>query len=141
MEGVGGAFGYLGGLAEGAAALAPTAGEVAGTLAGAAGVGAALLPPGRGHRRRRSLRPRARHHGVVRVLQAAQLRLRLQEAVLLPGRADGGHVLPRVGQQWILEPASLSQKVTNAPMSFAKARTTVTLCSATPYCCVCTVGS
>ena len=35
-EGVGGAFGYLGGLAEGAAALAPTAGEVAGTLAGAA---------------------------------------------------------------------------------------------------------
>ena len=41
VEGVGGAFGYLGGLAEGAAALAPTAGEVAGTLAGAAGVGAA----------------------------------------------------------------------------------------------------
>ena len=40
-EGVGGAFGYLGGLAEGAAALAPTAGEVAGTLAGAAGVGVA----------------------------------------------------------------------------------------------------
>ena len=40
-EGVGGAFGYLGGLAEGAAALAPTADEVAGTLAGAAGVGAA----------------------------------------------------------------------------------------------------
>ena len=38
---MGGAFGYLGGLAEGAAALAPTAGEVAGTLAGAAGVGAA----------------------------------------------------------------------------------------------------
>ena len=37
----GGAFGYLGGLAEGAAALAPTAGEVAGTLAGVAGVGAA----------------------------------------------------------------------------------------------------
>ena len=41
-EGVGGAFGYLGGLAEGAAALAPTAGEVAGTLAGAAGVTAGL---------------------------------------------------------------------------------------------------
>ena len=40
-EGVGGAFGYLGGLAEGAAALAPTAGEVAGTLAATAGVGAA----------------------------------------------------------------------------------------------------
>ena len=39
-EGVGGAFGYLGGLAEGAA-LAPAVGEVAGTLAGAAGVGAA----------------------------------------------------------------------------------------------------
>ena len=38
---MGGAFGYLGGLAEAAAALAPTAGEVAGTLAGAAGVGAA----------------------------------------------------------------------------------------------------
>ena len=37
-------------------------------------------------------------HGVVRVLQAAQLHLRLQEAVLLPGRADGGHVL-----QWILK--------------------------------------
>ena len=36
-EGVGGAFGYLGGLAEGAAALAPAAGKVAGTLAGAAG--------------------------------------------------------------------------------------------------------
>ena len=32
-------------------------------------------------------------------LQAAQLHLRLQEAVLLPRRADGGHVLPRVGQQ------------------------------------------
>ena len=40
-EGAGGAFGYLGGLAEGAAALAPTAGEVAGTLAATAGVGAA----------------------------------------------------------------------------------------------------
>ena len=44
----------------------------------------------------------------------------------------------------ILEPASLSQKVTNAPMSFVKARATVTLCSATPFgtldCCVCTVG-
>ena len=40
-EGVGGAFGYLGGVAEGAAALAPTAGEVAGTLAATAGVGAA----------------------------------------------------------------------------------------------------
>ena len=61
-EGVGGAFGYLGGLAEGAAALAPAAGEVAGTLAGAAGVGAAGNGgAGRGHRRRRSLRPRARH--------------------------------------------------------------------------------
>ena len=31
-------------------------------------------------------------HGVVWVLQAAQLHLRLQEAVLLPRRADGGHV-------------------------------------------------
>ena len=38
-------------------------------------------------------------HRVVRVLQAAQLHLRLQETVFLPGRADGGHVLPRVGQQ------------------------------------------
>ena len=40
--------------------------------------------------------------------------------------------------------ASLSQKVTNAPRSFVKARATVTLCSATPFgtldCCVCTVG-
>ena len=35
-EGVGGAFGYLGGLAEGAAALAPTAGEVAGAMAATA---------------------------------------------------------------------------------------------------------
>ena len=34
-------------------------------------------------------------HGVVWVLQAAQLHLRFQEAVLLPRRADGGHVLPR----------------------------------------------
>ena len=79
-------------------------------------------------------------HRVVRVLQAAQLHLRLQETVFLPGRTDGGHILPRVGQ----EPASLSQKVTNAPMSFVKARATVTLCSATPGgtvdCCVCTVG-
>ena len=39
-EGVGGAFGYLGGLAEGAAASAPTAGEVAGAMAATAGVGA-----------------------------------------------------------------------------------------------------
>ena len=38
-------------------------------------------------------------HGVVKVLQAAQLHLRFQEAVLLPRRADGGHVLPRVGEQ------------------------------------------
>ena len=28
-------------------------------------------------------------HRIVRVLQAAQLHLRFQEAVLLPGRADG----------------------------------------------------
>ena len=83
-------------------------------------------------------------HGVVWVLQAAQLRLRLQEAVLLPRRADGGHACPGLASKWILEPASLSQKVTNAPMSFVKARATVTLCSATPFgtldCCVCTVG-
>ena len=38
-------------------------------------------------------------HRVVRVLQAAQLHLRLQETVFLPGRTNGGHVLPRVGQQ------------------------------------------
>ena len=59
-EGVGGAFGYLEGLAEGAAALAPTAGEVAVGWRGRSwrgGNGGA----GRGHRRRRSLRPRARH--------------------------------------------------------------------------------
>ena len=43
-------------------------------------------------------------HGVVWVLQAAQLHLRLQE------------------------PASLSQKVTNAPMSFVKARATSSGC-------------
>ena len=77
-------------------------------------------------------------HRVVRVLQTAQLRLRLQETVFLPGR---GHVL---ASRWIVEPASLSQKVTNAPVSFVKARATVTLCSATPGgtvdCCVCTVG-
>ena len=36
-------------------------------------------------------------HRVARVLQAAQLHLRLQETVFLPGRADGGHILPRVG--------------------------------------------
>ena len=35
-------------------------------------------------------------HRVVRVLQAAQLHLRLQETVFLPGRSDGGHVQPRV---------------------------------------------
>ena len=40
-EGVGGAFGYLGGLAAGAAALAPTAGEVAGTFAAGLAVGIA----------------------------------------------------------------------------------------------------
>ena len=51
--------------------------------------------------------------GVVWVLQAAQLHLRLQEAVLLPGRADWGHVLPRVGQQ-----VDLGARV--APMSFVK---------------------
>ena len=43
-------------------------------------------------------------HRVVRVLQAAQLHLRLQETVFLPGRSDGGHVLPRVGQQVDLRP-------------------------------------
>ena len=43
---------------------------------------------------------RGSFHGVVRVLQAAQLHLRLQEAVAAP-----------MG-------ATLSQKVTNAPISF-----------------------
>ena len=69
-------------------------------------------------------------HGVVRVLQAAQL--------------HGATSCPGLASKWILEPASLPQKVTNAPMSFVKARATVTLCSATPFgtldCCVCTVG-
>ena len=41
VEGVGGAFGYLRGLGEGAAALAPTAGEVAGAMAATTGVAAA----------------------------------------------------------------------------------------------------
>ena len=59
-------------------------------------------------------------HGVVRVLQAAQLHLRLQEAVLLPGRADGRHVLPRVGQQLDLGARVVVPK---GP----KARATVTL--------------
>ena len=79
-------------------------------------------------------------HRVVRVLQ---LHLRLQETVFLPGRSDGGHVLPRVGQQVDLRARVVVPKITNAPMSFVKARATVTLCSATPggtvACCVCTV--
>ena len=66
-EGVGGAFGYLGGLAEGAAALAPTVGEVAGTLAGAAGVGLGAgehaLPAPAGQRGRgRAGRPVRQRH-------------------------------------------------------------------------------
>ena len=56
----------------------------------------------------------------------------------------GATSCPGLASRWILEPASLSQKVTNAPMSFVKARATVTLCSATPGgtvdCCVCAVG-
>ena len=43
----------------------------------------------------------------------------------------GATSCPGLASKWILEPASLSQKVTNAPMSFVKARATVTLCSAT----------
>ena len=66
-------------------------------------------------------------------VQAAQLHLRL--AALM-----GATSCPGLASKWILEPASLSQKV----MSFVKARATVTLCSATPFgtldCCVCTVG-
>ena len=54
-------------------------------------------------------------HGVVRVLQAAQLHLRLQEAVL---PADGGHVLCRVGQQVDLGARVVAPKVTNAPNEF-----------------------
>ena len=87
---------------------------------------------------------RGSFRGVVWVLQAAQLHLRLQEAVLLPGRAEGATSCAGLASKWILEPASLSQKVTNAPMSFVKVRATVMLCSATPFgtldCCVCTVG-
>ena len=55
------AVAYLGGLAEGAAALAPTAGEVAGTLAGAGSWRGGNGGAGRGHCGRRSLRPRARY--------------------------------------------------------------------------------
>ena len=70
-------------------------------------------------------------HGVVRVLQAAQLHLRLQELAAPMGATS----CPGLASKWILEPAS---------MSFVKARATVTLCSATPFgtldCCVCTVG-
>ena len=51
-------------------------------------------------------------HGVARVLQAAQLHLRLQEAVLLPGCRWGPR--PGVGQQVGLR---ASQKVTNAPIN------------------------
>ena len=51
-EGVGGAFGYLGGLAEGAAALAPTAGEVAGAMAAGLGAGEHALPASAGQRGR-----------------------------------------------------------------------------------------
>ena len=83
-------------------------------------------------------------HGVVWVLQAAQLHLRLQEAVLCLAAPMGATSCPALASKWILEPASLSQKVTNAPMSFVKARATVTLCSAAPFgtldCGVCTVG-
>ena len=72
-EGVGGAFGYLGGLAEGAAALAPTAGEVAGTLAGAAGVGAAATAGLAVGLRRHGAQHRHRPRG----LPAPQLHCRL----------------------------------------------------------------
>ena len=51
-------------------------------------------------------------HGVARVLQAAKLHLRLQEAVLLPGCRRGPR--PGVGQQVGLR---ASQKVTNAPIN------------------------
>ena len=83
-------------------------------------------------------------HRVVRVLQAAQLHLRLQETVSCLAAPIGATSCPGLASRWILDPASLSQKVTNAPMSFVKARAAVTLCSATPGgtvdCCVCTVG-
>ena len=45
-------------------------------------------------------------HGVARVLQAAQLHLRLQEAVLLPGCADGPEGHERAHQS---EPAHQSE--------------------------------
>ena len=51
-------------------------------------------------------------HGVARALQAAKLRLRLQEAVLLPGCRWGPR--PGLGQQVGLR---ASQKVTNAPIN------------------------
>ena len=83
-------------------------------------------------------------HGVVRGLQAAQLHLRLRRLSSCLAAPMGATSWPGLATSWILEPASLSQKVTNAPMSFVKARGTVTLCSATPRgtvdCCVCTVG-
>ena len=69
-----------------------------------------------------------------------------EEVEVLQGLAApmGATSCPGLASKWILEPASLSQKVTNAPISFVKARATVTLCSATPGgavdCCVCTVG-
>ena len=79
-------------------------------------------------------------HRVARVLQAAQLHLRLQESSCLAAPM-GATSCPGLASRCILEAASLSQKVTNAPMSFVKARATVTLCSAGGTVdCVCTVG-
>ena len=79
-------------------------------------------------------------HRVVRVQLHLHSR-RLSSCLAAPMGATSCHGL---ASRWIFEPTSLSQKVTNAPMSFVKARATVTLCSATPGgtvdCCVCTVG-
>ena len=54
-------------------------------------------------------------HGVVWVLQAAQLHLRLSSCLAAP---MGATSCSGLASEWILEPPSLSQKVTNAPMSF-----------------------
>ena len=53
-------------------------------------------------------------HGVVWVLQAAQLHLRLLSSCL--AAPMGATSCPGLASKWILEPASLSQKVTNAPI-------------------------
>ena len=83
-------------------------------------------------------------HRVVRVLQAAQLHLRLQETVFLPGRADGGHVLPRVGQQVDLRARVVVPKSHERSHEFREGARYGDVVLRTPGgtvdCCVCTVG-